>query len=336
MSDSRAHADAERRGRDRSSLRAALAITASFLAIEIAGGLWTGSLALLADAGHLATDVAGLALALFALRLAERAPTPDKTFGWLRTEILAALANGIALTLTALLIAFEAMQRIAMPPDVAARPMFWIAVAGLVANLVSAVLLHRGSRESLNVHAAFLHVVADALGSVGAILAALAIEAFGWRLADPIVAFAIAALVLGSAVRLVRSSVDVLMESAPRHIDVSRLANEMRALPGAVGVHDLHVWTLTSGYHAVSAHVDVAPGIDPAPMLARLVSLARERFAIDHTTFQIEVQDGENAPSCVEATGHCASGSTRIRDRDDSSPAGGGSRGFVTPEFHGS
>lgn len=310
MSGNQPAGDAARRGRDRRSLRWALAITALFLAIEIAGGLWTGSLALLADAGHLATDVAGLALALFALRLAERPATPDKTFGWMRTEILAALANGVALTLTALLIAFEAMQRVAAPPDVAARPMLLIAVAGLLANVLSAILLHQGSRESLNVNAAFLHVVADALGSVGAILAALAIELFGWRLADPIVAFAIAVLVLVSAWRLVRASVDVLMESAPRHVDVSTLAAEIRALPGALDVHDLHVWTLTSGYHAMSAHVDVAHDADPTPMLARLATLARERFAIDHTTFQIEVRDAHartgDVSRCAEASGACA------------------------------
>lgn len=296
--------DEARRGRDRRSLRAALGISIAFLALEIAGGLLTGSLALLADAGHMATDVAGLLLALFALRIAARAPTADKTFGWMRTEILAALANGVVLSGTALGIAIEAIRRFSDPPEVKAGAMLWIAIAGLLANLAAALVLHRASSSSLNVRAAFLHVLADALGSVGAIGAALAISLFGWRLADPVVAIAIAGLVLSSAWRLVRASVEVLMESAPAHVDVAALEREMRAIEGVVNVHDLHVWTLTSGYHAMSAHVDVA---DPAPssaLLDRLGRLARERFEIAHTTFQLEPAGPELA-SCSSGDDGC-------------------------------
>jgi len=300
--------DAARRERDRRALRIAIAITGSFLAVEVVGGLLTGSLALLADAGHMATDLAGLGLALFALHLAGRGATPAKTYGWRRTEILAALGNGVLLGVMALWIALEAVQRFAAPPVVAAGPMLAIAVAGLAANLLAALALRASSHGSLNVHAAFLHVLTDALGSVGAIVAALAIAVFDWRIADPIVAVAIAALVLASAWRLVKASVDVLMEATPAHVDMSALGRAMRAVPGVVDVHDLHVWTLTSGYHAMTAHVDVVAGADGSAVLHALVELARHEFEIDHTTFQLEPQAGDAcrdvacAPPPVEVT----------------------------------
>jgi len=283
-------ADAARRERDRRALRLAIAITGAFLAVEVVGGLLTGSLALLADAGHMATDLAGLSLALFALHLAGRQATPEKTYGWRRTEILAALGNGVLLAVMALWIAIEAVQRFAAPPEIAARPMLAIATAGLAANLLSALALRASSHGSLNVRAAFLHVLTDALGSVGAIAAALAIELFDWRLADPLVAVAIAILVLSSAWRLVKASVDVLMEATPEHVDMAALARAMRAVPGVLDVHDLHVWTLTSGFHAMTAHVDVGAGADGNAVLHALAELARHEFEIDHTTFQLEPQ----------------------------------------------
>jgi cobalt-zinc-cadmium efflux system protein len=276
------------RTEDRRALRIALAITLTFLFVEGIGGFLSGSLALLADAGHMATDALGLGLALFAARLAAREPTLGRSFGHRRAEVLAALGNGVLLGAVALQVATEAIGRLGSPRPVAGPLMLGIAAAGLVANLVSATVLARVGSHGLNVRAALLHVLGDALGSVGAILAAVAILWLGWLWADPVVAIAIALLILFSAVRLVRESLDVLMEGTPPHVDVDALLAAIRAVPGVLAVHDLHVWTLTSGYHALSAHVDVAPDADLHAVLHILSDLAQQRFAIAHTTFQLE------------------------------------------------
>jgi cobalt-zinc-cadmium efflux system protein len=256
----------------------------------VAGGIASGSLALFADAGHLATDLASLLLALFALHLADREPTPSKTFGYRRTEILAALANGTALGVVAVFIAIEAVERFGSPPEVRSGLMLAVAAVGLCANLYAGAMLFRGREHSLNLRAAFLHVLSDALGSLGALAAGLAILLFGWRLADPIVALAISALILVSSWRLVRESVDVLMEATPSHVVLAELERAIRGVPGVLGVHDLHVWTLTSGYHAMSAHVDVRTDVDAHGVLHTLSDLAKRRFDIEHTTFQLEEQ----------------------------------------------
>ncbi|HTF33391.1 MAG TPA: cation diffusion facilitator family transporter [Myxococcota bacterium] len=280
----------EQRGRDRRALRRALAIAAFLLAMEVVGGIASGSLALLADAGHLATDMASLALALFALHLADREPTASKTFGYRRTEILAALANGTALGVVAVFIALEAVGRLGSPPEVKSGLMLAVAAAGLAANLYAGAMLFQGREHSLNLRAAFLHVLSDALGSLGAIAAGLAIHFLGWRLADPVVAIAISALILLSSWRLVRESVDVLMEATPSHVKLGELERAIRGVAGVLGVHDLHVWTLTSGYHAMSAHVDVRMDVDAHAVLHTLSDLAKRRFDIEHTTFQLEEQ----------------------------------------------
>ncbi|CAG0984898.1 Cadmium, cobalt and zinc/H(+)-K(+) antiporter [Gammaproteobacteria bacterium] len=286
--------------RDGRALRIALVITASFLGVEVVGGLLSGSVALLADAGHMATDVAALALALFAFRVAARGPTESKTYGYRRTEILAALANGLVLVGVSVAVAVDAIGRLFTPPEVETGLMLGVATAGLIANLASAVVLHRGHMHNLNVRGAFLHVVGDALGSLGAIFAALAMMFFGWPLADPIAALAITALILVSAWRLVRESVDVLMESAPGHVDMQSLTAAIRAVPGVVDVHDLHVWTLTSGYHAISAHVGVDDTSRTAAVLRELQTLAAERFDLSHATFQVEPHEPEcNADPCA-------------------------------------
>jgi cobalt-zinc-cadmium efflux system protein len=261
-----------------------------FLIVEIIGGLLSGSLALLADAGHMATDAAALLLALFAMRIAERAPTLAKTYGYQRTEILAALANGVGLVLIALYVSYEAVLRIAEPRDVEGGLMLAVAVAGLAANLACAWVLHAGRKSSLNVRGAFLHVMGDALGSLGAITAAVLIRVYGWTLADSLVAIGIAVLILFAAWQLVRESVDVLMESVPRHVDMADFERAIREVPGVLDVHDLHVWTLTSGYHAMSAHVDVREDADGNILLHALAQLAKQRFSIEHTTFQLEPQ----------------------------------------------
>ena len=276
------------RAGDRRALRIALAITLTFLGVEVVGGLLSGSLALLADAGHMATDALGLGLALVAVRLAARGPTPGKSFGHRRAEVLAALANGVLLGAVALQVAIEAAGRFGAPRPIEGPLMLGVASAGLLANLAAAAVLTRVGSRGLNVRAALLHVLGDALGSVGAILAAIAILTFGWLWADPAVAVVIAGLILVSAVRLVRESLDVLMEGTPPHVDVDALLAAIRAVPGVLDVHDLHVWTLTSGYHALSAHVDVSPDADPHAVLHILSNLAQQRFAIAHTTFQLE------------------------------------------------
>lgn len=263
-------------------------VTVVFLVVEIVGGWLAGSLALLADAGHMGTDFAALALALFALHMAERPPTPEKTFGYRRTEILAALINGVVLVVVSLYVVVEAVGRLSQPPHVEADLMLAVATAGLVANAVVAALLFRGRSHSLNLRGAFLHVVGDVLGSLGAIFAALAMRLGGWMAADSVVAMGIAVLILFSAWRLVRESVDVLMEATPGHVDWNALDEAIRSVPGVVDVHDLHVWTVTSGYHALSAHVDVAEAVDSHAVLHQLSHLAAQRFGIEHTTFQLE------------------------------------------------
>lgn len=280
--------DLDLRASDRRALRIALAITLAFLGMEVVGGILSGSLALLADAGHMATDALGLGLALVAVRLAAREPTPAKSFGHRRAEVLAALANGVLLGVVAIQVIFEALGRFGSPRSVAGPLMLGVATAGLVANLAAAGVLARAGSRGLNVRAALLHVLGDALGSVGAIAAAVAILWFGSLWADPAVAIAIALLILFSAFRLVRESLDVLMEGTPPHVDVDALLAAIRAVPGVLDVHDLHVWTLTSGYHALSAHVDVAPDADPHAVLHILSDLAQQRFAIAHTTYQLE------------------------------------------------
>ena len=273
---------------DRRALRIALAITLTFLGVEVVGGWLAGSLALLADAAHMATDAFGLALALLAARLAGRRPTWGRTFGHRRAEVLAALANGVLLGVVAIQVAIEAVGRIGAPPAVQGRLMLGVAAAGLAANVAAAAVLARAGSGGLNVRAALWHVLGDALGSLGALAAAAGILVFGWGWADPVVAIAIAVLILISAWRLVRESLDVLMEGTPAHVDVDALIAAIRAVPGVVDVHDLHVWTLTSGYHALSAHVDVQPDADTHAVLHILSDLAQKRFHVAHTTFQLE------------------------------------------------
>ena len=280
---------ASERVADRRALGIALAITVAFLAVEVVGGLVARSLALLADAGHMATDAASLALALVATRLAGRDATAARTFGLLRAEILAALANGIVLGVVSVYVVIEAIERIGRPHDVRGGLMLAVAGVGLAANAAAALVLARGRERNLNLRSAFLHVAGDALGFVGTMVAAGAILAFGWSWADPAAAIAISALILVSAWRVVRESMDVLMEGTPAHVDVAELVAAIRAVPGVADVHDLHVWTLTSGYHALSAHVDVAQSADGHAVLEQLRELAAHRFRVLHTTFQLEV-----------------------------------------------
>jgi cobalt-zinc-cadmium efflux system protein len=265
-----------------------LALTTMFLLVEVIGGFWTGSLALLADAGHMLTDVGGLVLSLLAIWFARRPPSASNTYGYYRMEILAALANGLVLFGVAAVILYEAYRRIWAPPAILAGPMFLIAVVGLGVNLVGIWLLRGGAGESLNLRGAYLEVLGDTLGSLGVIVAAVIIQTTGFTLADPIISAAIGLFILPRTWGLMRQAIHVLMEGVPPHLDPSAIEQAMLASHGVRAVHDLHVWTLTSGRDALSAHVRVGDLTDGRHVLGDLQQLLRDRFGIEHVTIQLE------------------------------------------------
>lgn len=275
----------------RRSLAIVLGITVAFMVVEAVAGWIANSLALLADAGHMLTDAAAIALALFAAWIARRPATAEKTYGYLRLEILAALVNGTALFVLAGLIVWDAIGRLANPPAVEPRILLVVATAGLLVNIAGLRLLHGGHRHSLNVRGAYLHIMGDLLGSIGAMGAGLTILLTGWVLADPLISIGIALLILVGAWRLVRESVDVLLEATPRHIALGDVERRITTIPGVADVHDLHVWTLTSGVVAMSGHAVVG---DPAAN-QRVLEAVQHRMAdlgIHHVTMQIERRDG--------------------------------------------
>lgn len=287
------HAHHHSRSSSRYRLALTLGLAAIYMVAEIIGGLWTGSLALLADAGHMFSDVASLALSLFAAWVSERPPTSRRTYGFYRTEILAAMVNGATLVAIAVYILFEAYHRFRDPREVIGPVMMAIAVGGLAVNLLGLWLLSAGRDDNLNVRGAWLHVLTDALGSVGAIAAGALIWGFGWQWADPLASVLIAMLVIYSSWRLLAEAVAVLMESAPHGIDVDEVRAAMGAAPGVVDVHDLHVWSITSGLDSLSAHVVIEEGHSHSELLTALRAMLDERFGIDHVTIQIEPVDFE-------------------------------------------
>lgn len=266
----------------------ALGLAAAYMVAEIVGGLVANSLALLADAGHMAMDVAALGLALWSMRIAEKPPTAERTYGYHRAEILAALANGATLIAIALFIFYEAFQRLQDPPVVAGPTMLAVASGGLAVNAVAVVLLRGGRDESLNVRGAWLHVVGDALGSVAVILGGIVIWTLGWRWADPVAGALVGALIIYGAFRLVADSVHVLMDAAPEDVDVAAVNVALCGVDGVRSVHDLHVWTLTSGIPLLTAHVHIEENTDVDRALDDMCRIARERFGIDHCTIQPE------------------------------------------------
>jgi cobalt-zinc-cadmium efflux system protein len=268
-------------------------LTVAYMGVEIAGGLLTGSLALLADAGHMLGDSAAIALALGAAWLATRPATPERSFGFRRAEILAALANGLALVAIAIWVFVEAIRRLDDPPNVLGGWMLLVAVIGLGVNLAAAVILARAAEENLNVKAALRHVLADLAGSVGVAAAAIVILITGWQQADPIAGLAIAFLILGSSWSILRDSVTILLESAPASIDAEEVGRRMAEAEGVVEVHDLHIWTITSGFPALSAHVLVRRGDDCHARRRELEHLLASEFRLTHTTLQVE-HSGEN------------------------------------------
>jgi cobalt-zinc-cadmium efflux system protein len=271
----------------------ALVLAAGYMVAEAVGGWWTGSLALLADAGHMLSDVFALSLSMVAFRLARRPANTQQTFGHHRTEILAALAHGLLLVGVACFVFFEAIERFGEPREILGGPMLVIACGGLAVNLAGLWILGRDRHENLNVRGAWLHVLSDALGSAGAIAAGVAIWGFGWTLADPLASLAIAMLVLFSAGALLREVVGVLMEWAPTHIDVAEVERSLSGIPGVSGVHDLHIWTISSGRVALAGHVVCEDGHDPVKLLQQVTDLLNERFAIGHSTVQIETHEFE-------------------------------------------
>ena len=265
-----------------------LALTLAFTAVEIVGGLLTGSLALLADAAHMLSDNLALAVALLAVWLAGRPSTPERSFGYQRAEILAALANGVILLVLAIWIFVEAWGRLSDPPDVLAGWVALVAVVGLAVNLAAAAILHRAGHDTLNMRAALRHVLADAMGSAGVLVAAFVILVTGWRYADPLASMAIALLILASSWSIVRDSVHVLLEGAPRGMDTRTLGRRMTQVPGVVEVHDLHVWTITSGFPALSAHVLVERHEDCHARRRELEEMLLNEYGIEHTTLQVD------------------------------------------------
>ncbi|MCU0306696.1 MAG: cation diffusion facilitator family transporter [Thermoleophilia bacterium] len=287
----------------RRPLAIALALVSGFAVVELVGGLAGGSLALLADAGHMLGDALALALALGAVTIARRPSTPRHSFGLRRAEILAALVNGVTLVALAIWILVEAAGRLADPPPVAGATTLVIAIAGLGVNLAAGRILMRGERTSLNLRAALLHVGADALGSVGVIVAAVLIMTTGWLYADPLVGILIGVLILLSSWRVLKESVDVLLEAAPEGLDADAVGRRMAAHPGVVEVHDLHVWTITSGFPALAAHVTVARDADCHAVRRGLGAMLAGELGIGHTTLQVEHVGGGRRPIAVPGRG---------------------------------
>jgi cobalt-zinc-cadmium efflux system protein len=275
-------------------LSVVLFLTALYMVAEVAGAWWTGSLALLADAGHMFTDVAALLLALSAVWFGSRPATSRKTFGYYRLEIIAALVNGVALVVMSLLIFYGAYERWIEPPIVRSGPMMLVAAGGLIVNLICAVILGGRHEIDLNIRGAWMHVMGDALGSVAAIMAGACMALFGWYEADAVFSVVIGLLIIWGSVRLIRESTNVLLEGTPAHINLAAVEDAILATDGVADVHDLHVWTITSGRDALSAHVIHSRSISQPDLLRELRAKLHDRFGVDHLTIQMETPDFED------------------------------------------
>jgi len=294
------------------AVRISLGIIGTFFLVEAIGGWLTNSLALLADAGHLLTDVGALALALMAFWFAARPISPTRTYGYYRVEILAALANGLTLWLVAGYILWQAYQRLLEPPEVSSGPMLLIAFIGFLAQLAAAAVLHGSADESLNTRAAFMHVATDAVQSTGVIIAGALMLRFGWYIADPIISIIIALLIAYTGGRIVFQAIHVLLEGTPSHVDVVALQAALRQAQGVESVHDLHTWSITSGYYAMSAHVVLREDVTPEEgqqVLARLRDVASHRYGIDHVTTQL----GGSSLECDENHSPASKGTASAR-----------------------
>ena len=289
MGHDHSHAGAATAGRrHRKPLLIAFCLTASYMLVELAVGLATGSLALLSDAAHMGTDVLGLGMALAAISLAQASGNPQRTFGTYRLEVLAALANGLLLFAVAGYVLYEAWQRFSSPPEVPGLPMMVVAVVGLIVNLISFRLLMAGAKESLNVKGAYLEVFADMLGSVGVIVAAIIIITTGWPYADPLIGAAIGLFILPRTWKLMGQALRILMEVAPPGLDVGEVESRIKELPGVADVHDLHIWTITSGLDTATGHVVLDEDAEPSAVLNRVIGLLAEEYHVTHATIQCE------------------------------------------------
>jgi cobalt-zinc-cadmium efflux system protein len=284
----------QRAGESSRRLRLVLVLTALYMLAEVIGAWFTGSLALLADAGHMFTDVAALILALTAVWFGSRPATSSKTFGYYRLEIIAALVNGVALVVISLFIFYGAYERWLSPPVIRSGPMIVVAVGGLVVNLVCAWILHARNEVDLNLRGVWMHVMGDALGSVAAILAGVCMSLFGWYSADALFSVVISLLIIWGSVRLIKESTNVLLEGTPAHINLAAVENAILDTQGVADVHDLHVWTITSGREALSAHVIHADSISQPDLLRELRTKLHDRFGVDHLTIQMETPDFED------------------------------------------
>lgn len=296
VSDNKAHEHKHNlRSLTRKRLRIALGINTVFLLLEVFGGIITHSLALLADAGHMLTDVAALALAIFVATLAERAPTSRRTYGLLRAEVLGAFVNGAALVVIVGFIFREAWIRMGETPAIDAPLMLFIAVLGLCANVISARVLFGSIGQSVNVKGAFLHMIADALGSVGVIIAGAVIWATGWTLIDPLASIMIGTLILWSSWGLIMQTVDILLEATPENIDYDEVRQALLDIEHITDIHDLHIWTITSGIPSLSAHVTLEPECSDTTHWHKCLKVAQnmlnDRFGIEHSTLQFEPEN---------------------------------------------
>ncbi len=284
-------------------LKAALGLTFIYMFAEGVGGWWTNSLALIADAGHMLTDVAALSLTLGAIWIGSRPATAKKTFGYFRMEILAAFVNGIALVLLSGWVIYEAVERWQAPPEIKGGWMTLIAVGGLAINIAAAKLLHSGIQHDLNMRGAWLHVMGDLLGSVAAIAAGILIITLGWYWADPLISIAISLIIIFSSYRLILDSVNVLLEGTPPHINLTAVENLILDTEGVGGVHDLHVWTISAGRDALSAHISHNSSVVHSDLLARVRDRLHDQFGIDHLTIQMETLSLETEAVYICETG---------------------------------
>ncbi|MCM3567427.1 cation diffusion facilitator family transporter [Neobacillus mesonae] len=287
---------------NKKALLSAFLLIAAFMIVEVIGGIITNSLALLSDAGHMLSDAAALGLSFFAIKLGEKAVSQEKTYGYKRFEIIAAALNGLALIVIALFICYEAVRRFFDPPEVQSTGMLIISVIGLLVNILAAWILMKGDKEeNLNVRSAFLHVIGDMLGSVGAILAALLIMFFGWGIADPIASVIVAILILISGWRVTKDSFHILMEGAPTQIDTREVKEALGKIPLVKEVHDLHIWTITSGYPVLSCHLTISNEGIQDEILAKSQKILHDVFHIEHSTIQLE----KEAIGCPSPHGTC-------------------------------
>lgn len=277
-------------------LKIALIIVGAIMVAEIAGGILSNSLALLGDAGHMLVDTLALSLSLIALNIAKKPATTTRTYGFHRAEIIAALANGVALVVVAIYIFYQAYQRFLEPPTVRTTIMMVVAVIGLAANLVAMRLLHQARHQNLNIKAAFWHILGDTISSVGVIVGGIIIAITGWGIVDPIIAVVIGIIILSGAVRLVRESTDILLEAVPKHIPMDKVLGTVKNIPGVEDLHDVHIWTITSGIYAMSSHIVVQDRMvsHTTEIVNAINKEMREHFNITHTTLQLECGRCEN------------------------------------------